>query len=73
MKITKTISQKTEKIQTIPVTDLNVGCVYMTHTKDLVQVRKIDEKTKTLHLYNISESCTSYISFDNNLIIKKIR
>jgi len=57
----------------IDVKDLENGSVYMTHTKDLVQIKNIDAAKDELHLYNITESCNVFVKLAKHQLIRKIR
>jgi len=64
---------KNGKINTIPVKDLEINCLYYTHTKDLVKILGINEETKEIHLYNMSESCNMWVKLDRHIIVEKVR
>jgi hypothetical protein len=58
---------------TITVDELKEGGVYMTHTKDLVQIRGINKERNELHVYNITESCNVFINLKKHHLIKRVR
>ncbi len=54
-------------------TELEINGVYMTHTKDLVQIRGIRKDINQLHVYNITESCNVFLNLKKHNLIKRIR
>jgi hypothetical protein len=52
---------------------LEVGGVYKTNVKDLVEIREINDQTQQLKLYNITESCTQWTSIKKHRLIERIR
>jgi hypothetical protein len=62
-----------EEKEAIAVKDLVDGGVYMTHTNDLVQIKKINKAINQLHIYNITESCNVYMNLEKHILIKRIR
>jgi hypothetical protein len=64
---------KERKIITLAVKDLVKGSLYLTHTKNLVIVKNIDEQKKKLHLYNVSEQCNMWIDFNRHIIVERVR
>jgi hypothetical protein len=74
MKQSKSTQTKlTKEPVTIDSKDLVEGGTYMTHTKDIVQIRGIDKIKKELHLYNITHSCNVYVKIITHQLIKRIR
>jgi hypothetical protein len=65
--------KETNGIIPIDVDELVENGVYLTHTKDLVQIRGIDRANDKLHLYNITESCNVYLNLTKHLLIKRVR
>ena len=61
------------KVITIAVEDLVKDGVYLTHTKDLVQVKDINKQRKQLHLFNITEQCNMYPEFTKHTIVERVR
>lgn len=53
--------------------ELVINGVYMTHTKDLVQIRGINKERNEIHVYNITESCNVYVNLKKHNIVKRIR
>ena len=53
--------------------ELVVNGVYKTYVKDLVQIKGINEKTRQMHLYNITEQCNAYVNIDKHLLVTRIR
>ena len=64
---------KNEKIVTIPVKDLVVNGVYLTHTKDLVQIMEINEETRQMKLRNMTEACHIWVDLDKHIIVERKR
>ena len=64
---------KDTKVVTLPLTDLVKDGVYLTHTKDLVQIKNIDETKRELHLFNMTEQCNVWTSLDKHYIVRKVR
>lgn len=62
-----------KELVTINENDLLKDAVYMTHTKDLVQIRNINKDKNELHLYNITESCNVYVKLSTHQLIRRIR
>jgi hypothetical protein len=67
------ITKELKEQPVIAVDELQEGGVYMTHTKDLVQVRTINRERNELHVYNITESCNVFLNLKKHHLIKKIR
>jgi hypothetical protein len=64
---------KENKLNFISVQDLVDGGVYMTHVKQLVQIKEIDKQKNQLHVYNISECCNVYMNLEKHSLVKRIR
>jgi hypothetical protein len=58
---------------TIPIDQLIENGVYMTHSKDLVQIKKIDKEKNILHVYNITDSCNVFPILSKHNLVKRIR
>jgi len=64
---------KETKEMTIAVNELVDGGVYMTHTNDLVQIKRIYKDKNQLHVYNITESCNIFMNLKKHHLVKRIR
>ena len=64
---------KETKEMTIAVNELVDGGVYMTHTNDLVQIKRIYKDKNQLHVYNITESCNIFMNLKKHYLVKRIR
>lgn len=49
------------------------GVTYRSHVGDLVKVLDINEKTNTVRVYNISDSCTSWHRIDSAIKDNKFK
>ena len=66
------MKKKSEEI--LKFDELIENGVYMTKTKDLVQIRSIDKQKNRLFVYNITESCHMYfMNLEKHSIVKRIR
>lgn len=66
------MKEKSEDI--LKINELVENGVYMTKTKDLIQIRTIDKSKNRLFVYNITESCHMYfMDLEKHSIIKRIR
>jgi len=66
--------KETKTPTTIPASELVLNGVYFNTQNNLVQVKKIDETKKELHLFNISEQTNYYtVRFDRHTLVKRIR
>ena len=54
--------------------ELVLNGVYKTHTKDLIQIKRLDKKNKEMDLYNMTEQCNLYkINTDKHILVTRIR
>ena len=58
---------------TIPFSELQKGGVYLTHTKDLIQIREIDVEKITLEVFNMTEQCKQWIDGKKHIIVERKR
>lgn len=63
----------TKPVVTLPVEELIANGVYLTHTKDLIQIREINKEKKTLHIFNITEQCSQWTDFSRHIIVERVR
>lgn len=72
-KSTITTPPKFKKVVTIPVSELEEGCVYLTHTKDLIKIKTINNETERIHFANLTDQCDQWSIFKHHIIVEKIR
>ncbi len=60
-------------VKNIPLEDLEVDGTYKSYVGDVVKILKIDEKNKTVVLYNVSGSHKQWTSFNYINLVEKIR
>lgn len=63
----------TKPIVTLPVNELVSGGVYLTHTKDLVQIREIDKDNDKMQLFNMTEQCKQWVTIKRHLLVERVR
>jgi hypothetical protein len=65
---------KTESPTTIDAKDLILNGIYFNVDNHLVQVKQIDESSRELRLFNISENYTMYnVKFDRHTLVTRVR
>lgn len=65
---------KTEAPTTIDAKDLILNGIYFNVDNHLVQVKQIDESSRELRLFNISENYTMYnVKFDRHTLVTRVR
>jgi len=65
---------KTEAPTTIDAKDLILNGIYFNVDNHLVQVKQIDESSRELKLFNISENYTMYnVKFDRHTLVTRVR
>lgn len=65
---------KTEALTTIDAKDLILNGIYFNVDNHLVQVKQIDESSRELRLFNISENYTMYnVKFDRHTLVTRVR
>lgn len=65
---------KTEALTTIDAKDLILNGIYFNVDNHLVQVKQIDESSRELKLFNISENYTMYnVKFDRHTLVTRVR
>lgn len=65
---------KTEAPATIDAKDLILNGIYFNVDNHLVQVKQIDESSRELKLFNISENYTMYnVKFDRHTLVTRVR
>jgi len=58
----------------IPASKLSENSIYFNNEEELIQIKRIDDEKKQLHLFNISKQYHLYfVKFDNHNLIKKVR
>jgi len=57
----------------IPFSELEINGVYLTHTKDLVQVRQIDTANSKLLVFNMTEQCKQWLDGKRHIIVERKR
>lgn len=63
----------TKPVITIPAAEITQNSVYLTHTKDLIQIREIDKERKKFRIFNITEQCSQWVDFSRHIIVEKVR
>ena len=62
-----------KKIPTIPAKDLEIGCTYFTHTKDMIKILQVDNVNERIQYFNLTEQCKEWRIFKHHTIVSKIR
>lgn len=60
-------------VNRIPVSELEVNCVYKTYVQELVKILEINNERKSICLYNISGAHKQWVDFKNIYLTNKIR
>lgn len=63
----------TKPLVTIPVDELVEKGVYLTHTKDLIQLREINKEKKMIQYFNLTEQCSQWVAFNRHIIVERVR
>jgi len=69
----KEAKAKKDEPNIIPFSDLIIGGVYLTHTKDLIQIREIDVSNTKLLIFNMTEQCKQWVDFKRHIITERKR
>ena len=69
----KEAKMKNSEPTTIPFSELQQGEVYLTHTKDLIQIREIDVPNSKLLIFNMTDQCKQWIDSKRHIIVERKR